>query len=140
MRIVIVGAKERNTDEDRKLVEELIDLCAVTYSNPMFITMLTFDGVGSFVKQKCLQKDSLGRYKHQLAECIVKLYASNQSKAEAAAIYLARNAPCFELGDIFYYFASADRRGSIEVMIEKQLIPSGRPYKIFMPGDPVTLV
>lgn len=137
---MIVGAKERDTDEDRALVGDLMEKAAVYYPGCLFITMLTQVGVGKFVKEKCLEKDGRGDFKFQFVACDVRLFAKNLSKAESAQIYIARNATVFELGQVFYYFASEDRRGTMENLIMDRVAPAGLPYKVLLPGDPIELI
>lgn len=140
MNCVIVGSKERDTEEDRALVGELMEKAAAYYPNCLFVTMLTSVGVGLFVKQKCTEKNGAGKFRFQCVACDVKIYASNLTHAESSAVYLARNATVFELGSLFYYFASEDRRGTMEDLIMNRVAPAGLPYKIFAPGDPVELI
>ena len=139
MKIVIVGAKDRNTDEDKALVEELVDLAAKTYPNCVFVTMLTHEGVGLFVKQKCLEKGSNSNFKFQLIEVNLRLYAKQLSKSEVSQIYLARNATMFELADMLIYLANNDRRGMIEDLVLNRIVPSGRPYIILLPSEKAKL-
>src|ERR1035437_5159832 len=137
MKIVIIGAKERNTPEDRQAVNALIEMAAVAYPGCVLITMLTHEGVGLFVKAKCLE--GAPDFKYQLVEISVRLYAKNLSKNEVSESYLARNASMFEVGDCFIYLASESRRGMIEELIPERVIPSGRPYRILLPGDKLEL-
>jgi hypothetical protein len=136
--VVIVGAKLRDAPEDKAVVCALMELAAKRYPNCCFVTMLTSMGVGSFVKQKCLEKDSLDRFRFQLIECNVRLYASNLSQSESSTIYIARNATVYEMGDVFLYLAMPDRRGPLEDLIDRA-VRGERPYRVFLPGDELTL-
>jgi hypothetical protein len=138
MNCVVIGAKDRNTPEDRVLVDELLDKLSDMYPNAIFVTMLTHTGVGRFVKEKCLQKYPDGRFRFQLIACDFRLYAVGLSQSELAQIYLARNASPFELGDCFCYFASQNRKGTMEALVERAQ-KSGRPFRVFLPSEKITL-
>jgi hypothetical protein len=140
MNVVVVGAKERCTEEDRELVNELLEKVAAACPNCVFVTMLTHVGVGKYVKEKCLEKNKQGQFRFQLIECTMRLFARQLSKSDVSSIYIARNATVFELGDAFYYFAGEDRRGTMEELFEQRVIPSGRPYRVFAPGEGITLI
>lgn len=135
MTIVIVGAKERNTQTDRELVYALIDLAAKRYPSCIFVTTMSGVGVGKFVKEKCLEKNSRQEYKYQFIDVDLRIYATGLSPAEASMLYIARNATLFELGDVFLYLGTDVRRGPLEDLIQKRVEPSGRLYRVFLPGD-----
>jgi hypothetical protein len=139
MNIVICGAKERNTEEDKRKVQELMNRAVVQYPNCVFVTILTHMGIGRFVKEACLEKGPGGQFRFQLIECSVRLYATQLSKSEVQQIYIARNATVFELADITYYFANRDRRGTLEDLVER-LQKENRPCRVLLPGDPVELI
>lgn len=136
MKVVLMGAKERETDKDRELVCEAMEKLSALYPGILMIALMTHMGVGKFVRDKCLEKDAAGNFKYQLIECSVRLYARHLSKAETAEIFIARNASAFEMGDILVYFAHPSRRGTTEDMLER-FKAAGRPYKVFLPGEPV---
>jgi len=139
MIVVIIGAKERKEEEDRAIVYNLMQLAATTYPSCVFATVLTHEGVGQFVKEKCLEKDDRHNFRYQLVECVLHLYAKFLNKAEVSQIYLTRNATLFELGDIFVYLAGRDRKGMMEDLIVNRVIPAGRPCVILGPGEPARL-
>jgi hypothetical protein len=141
MNIVIVGAKERDTPADRELVNELLDELHKKYPGMLVVTMATHMGIGKFVHEKCLERTpGKNEHKFQLCEVDTRILAKYLSKSEVAEIYLSRNATLFELGNMFYYFASASRRGTIEELLDNRVIPSGRPFKVFLPDDPISLI
>lgn len=139
MRVCIVGAKERDTEEDRQTVSDLMELISANQPGCLFITMLTHVGVGKFIREKCLERDSNDRFRFALIECNVRTYAQNLSKAELAQIYLARNGTPFEMSDVLYYLASEERRGPMEDLLERFSL-AGRPVKVLMPGEPLELI
>jgi hypothetical protein len=136
MKIVIVGAKERDTQEDRQLVCDLMDRIASEAPHTTFVAALTHMGVGRFVKDYGLTKNADNCYLFQVIECSVRIYAQALSKSELAQIYLARNATVSELGDMLIYLASEDRRGTCEDLLER-FTATKRPTLVLMPGDPV---
>ena len=140
MNVVIVGATDRKSIDDRLLVNKLIDLAYRTYPECVFVTTLSHTGVGKFVKDKCMEKTAENANVYQLVECSIRVFATTFSRPETMQVLLAANAALFELGDVFYFFASEDRRGTTEELITKRVIPSGRAYKIFLPGQDVSLV
>jgi hypothetical protein len=137
MNICVVGAKERNTPQDKELVAELINKLAQEFPNPVFITMLTHTGVGRFVKEHCIEKRPDGKFKWQLITVDFRLYAVGLSQAELSQVYIARNASPFELGSAFVYFANSTRRGTMEDLIQRAE-KAGIPNRIFMPGEPIS--
>jgi hypothetical protein len=136
MRIAIVGAKERDTEEDRQLVAALMDKITAEAPYTVFVAMMTHTGVGRFVKDKALCKDADGRYGHRMVECSVRVFAKGMSKSELVELYLARNATPFELSDMLIYLASEDRRGTCEELLER-FEKANRPVLVMHPGDPV---
>jgi hypothetical protein len=136
MRICIVGSKERDMPEDRALVHELMERIVGEVPHIVFVTVMTHMGVGKFVRDKCLEKDANGQYRFALIECSVRIHARSLSKTEAAQIYLARNASPFEMSDMMVYFASEDRRGTCEDILERFQV-AGRPAVVMMPGDSI---
>ena len=54
VKIAIVGARERDTEEDRQLVGQLMERLDVEAPRSTFISTLTHIGVGRFVKEKML--------------------------------------------------------------------------------------
>ena len=139
MNVVIVGAKNRDTQEDKDQVLKLLDEAAKHYPNCVFVTMLTHVGVGKFVKERCLEKGARNGFRYQLIECATRLFCQQFSKNELSAIYIARNATVHELGDVFYYFAAEDRRGTMEDLIERAE-RSGRPCCVMLPGEEFKLL
>jgi hypothetical protein len=131
----MLGAKERDTDEDRELVQTLMQMCRKKYGHCMFVSLDQQMGVGQFLRQLCQEKDSHNRYVHQLILCGTRLFAVDLPKAELVPIFMARNATLFELGDVFIYLANEERRGTIEELIQDRVKPSGRPYVVLEPGD-----
>lgn len=138
MKVVIVGSKDRVGESDRALTHELMTLAAKTYPGCIFVTMLTQEGVGQYVKEKCLQQDERGNWWGQFVECNVRLYAKTLSKTDTSAIYLARNATVAELCDVLVFLASPGRKGMVEELADR-IKALGRPYVVLMPGDPARL-
>ncbi len=136
MNVVIVGAHNRASKDDRKLVSDLIDALAAKYSSCMFVTTAHSEGVGKYVREKCLEKNVRNEYKYQLAVVNVQLFVSKRSREEVAAIYQTRNATLLELGDIYYYLASDSRSGMMETLITSAQ-ELGRPVTVMLPGDPL---
>lgn len=136
MKIAIVGSKERDTEEDRQLVASLLEQLVLEAPHSVFVTALSHIGVGKFVRDKCLEKTELGRYRFALIECSVRIYAQSLSKSELSQIYLARNATPFETADMLIYLASEDRRGTMEDLLER-FQRAGRPALVLMPGEKI---
>jgi len=134
MKLVIVGAKERDTEEDRLFVHALMDQIAAEAPHTTFVTALTHMGVGRFVKEYGLTKNADNRYIFQIVECSVRIYAQDLSKPELAQIYIAKNATVAELGDMLIYLASEDRRGTCEDLLSR-FEALRRPTLVLMPGD-----
>jgi len=139
MRVCIVGAKERDTESDRRTVCDLMEQISEQSSGCLFITMMTHVGVGKFIREKCLERDANDRYRFALIECNTRVYAQNLAKSELAQIYLARNGTPFEMSDVLYYLASEERRGPMEELLQR-FIDAGRPVKVLMPGDDLELI
>ncbi len=140
MRVVIVGARERETDEDRRLVEELVDKIAATNFDVIFICTNSWNkGVGQFVRTKCLEKDDRSQFKYQVVIFDVRAYTSRRSPAEMADFYIARDESLFVIADALYYLAGHDRKGTAEDLVAK-MQAAGRPVKILAPGEPISLI
>ena len=140
MKIVIVGARDRDSDADKEAVGALIERAYDKYIDCVIITAFASNGIGQFVKEKCLEKDGGGNFKFQMIECLVRTYTRNLTRVEYGEVCVAMNALLFELGDCFFMFAADDRRGTLEELITERVQPSGRPYRVFLPGDPVQLI
>lgn len=135
-----MGSKERETEEDQKLVEQLIEKIAAKHFEVLFICTNSWTrGVGQFVRAKCTQKDGNGVFLHQLIIFDIRTYAQYLSRDQMAEIYISRNAAIFELADMLYYFADRKRMGTFDDLC-KRMQEAGRPTRIFMPGEPVTLI
>jgi hypothetical protein len=96
-------------------------------------------GIGEFVRKKCVEKTSTGAFKFQLVIFDLRLYSDTLSSSQKASLFLARNASLFEAADMLYYFAGDDRRGVVEDLCTR-MQEAGRPVKVFLPGDPITLI
>lgn len=136
MNICIVGARERDTGEDRQLVGQLVEQIAAEAPHSTFISTLTHVGVGLFVKDKCLEKDVNNNYRFAFIECQVRMYARGLSRSDLSQIYLARNASPFEMSDVLIYLASEDRRGTMEELLER-FQRAARPFLILGAGEPL---
>lgn len=137
MKVVIVGAKERDTIEDRDLVCRLVEKIAAEAPRTIFVGSMTHVGVGRFLKDKCLEHDPVsGRYRYVLVDCSVRVFAQGLSKADMSQIFLARNATPLEIGDLLIYLASEDRRGTCEDLVDR-FVKAGRPVVILAPGEPL---
>ena len=136
MYIVIAGARERDTDEDRDYVNFLIEQIQQEAPHTIFVGTLTHTGVGRYVREKCLERDGEGRYRFALIECSVKIFAQGLAKSDLATIYLARNATPFEMADALIYLASEDRRGTVEEL-KTRFDKAGRPVLVLAPGQAV---
>ena len=139
MKVVIVGAKTRNTNHDRVQVNELIDAAWAKYPNCLFVSTSHNEGVGKYVREKCLERTGAGLFKYQLALVNIQLYVSKLSRQEVTALYQTRIASLLEIGDIYYYLASENRTGVMEELIGRALAMN-RPVKILLPGDPIELI
>jgi hypothetical protein len=137
MNVVIVGSKYRNIETDRGLVDELLEKCIKTYGSCLFFTIRQTEGVGRMIFEACSKKDHLERYVYQFADINVRLFAKNLSNTEASVVYLARNAFLYEVGDVFFLLADEERKSAVEELFSKRVEPSGRPFKIFLPGEPI---
>ena len=140
MKIVIVGAKDRTAASDKKDVDTLIELAASTYPDCVIVTAFAYAGIGQFVKEKCLEKDEQNQFRFQLIECSLRTYTRSLTRIEYGEVCVAMNAMLFELGDCFYHFASTDRRGTLEELITDRLIQQNRPFRVFLPGDTITVI
>ena len=132
----MVGAKERDTEEDRLLVEKLVEQISSEAPHTVFVGMMTHIGVGRFLKDKILRRDGNGSFSFSMIECSVRVFARGMSKSDLVQIYLARNATPFEISDMLIYLASEDRRGTCEELLER-FHHAGRPVLVLMPGDPL---
>src|SRR5215471_12520809 len=121
MKIVIVGAKERSAPSDKKDVETLIELASIGYPDCVIVTAFATGGIGMFVKEKCLEKTQGGQFRFQLIECSMRAYTHTLTRIEYGEACVAMNAMLFELGDCFYHFASPDRRGTLEELINDRV-------------------
>jgi len=140
MKIVIVGAKDRTSPADKQDVDRLIELAALHYPDCVIVTAFAYGGIGQFVKEKCLEKDDSGQFKYQLIECSLRTYTRSLTRIEYGEVCVAMNAMLFELGDVFYHFASTDRRGTLEELITERVLPQSRPFKIFLPGEDIAVI
>jgi hypothetical protein len=133
--IVIVGAKDRNSVDDGNDVETLIGLLGKQYGTFTAITAMTHVGIGAIVKRICGSVTPERPSRIPLVEADVRIFAHNLSQETMTQFYLIRNAMLFEAGDLFYSFPHPQRRNVIDELMNKRVIPAGRPHRIFLPGD-----
>jgi hypothetical protein len=139
MKIAVVGSKERCSEEDRVLVESLIEQVAQRNFDAVFICTDSWNrGIGEFVRKKCVEKVQ-GEFIYQVILVDLRTYWKHRSRDEVAQVYRARNASLYEMADMLYYFAGSERKSAIDDLVTR-MQESGRPVKVFYPGDPISLL
>src|SRR5580693_755378 len=110
MFIIVVGARERKNPADKAQVDEVLNRLRAKYGATMVVTSVACDqGIGAFVKQKCLENSVDFRF----LEITQRIYA-DLPRSRMIQVFIARNAILAELGDEFHIFVDADHRGTME--------------------------
>lgn len=139
MNIVIIGAKDRDTSDDIADVSKLLDLLEQKYGEFTVVSMMGHMGIGKIVKTACDRAVGQREHRFPFCEADIRVYAKGLTKDQMAQLYTARNATLFEIGDEFYSFPHPQRRAVIDELIEKRVMPAGRPYQVFHCGDDIQL-
>ena len=152
MNVVIIGSRSRSSQTDKEAVSLLVTQSVELYQSCTFVTTFTTqrEGIGSYVLNECFKTDSEGRFKHNdilgfwkykvidLKLSVHSSYRDAISWAEQTKIDESRNIALLEIGDIFFYFASEDRKGMLEALMKKVSAQS-IPNRIFLPNDKIDI-
>ena len=139
MKIVIVGAKDRESEDDRLDVAALLDALEVKYHNFTVVTVMSHTGIGKLVKNFCSAPKDGRKHRFAFCEADVRVYANDLNREDMAQLYTARNAMLFEIGDLFFGFPHPQRRAVVDELFSKRVEPNNRPHRIFLPGDDITI-
>ena len=115
MFVIVVGARERKTPADESQVCEVLSRLKTKYGATMVVTSAACDqGIGSFVKKKCLGNSTDFRF----LEITQRIYA-DLPRSRMIQVFIARNAVLAELGDEFHIFVDPDHHGTMEDLMQR---------------------
>lgn len=131
MNIVIVGARDRReTEEDKKVVENAIQLLVKQHGLRLHIASAGCDkGIGKLVRDYCLSNKII------FAEARVKLEGDDIPRTFFAHVFLARNLTLREIGDEFYIFKGPNENGIIESLINPAMEKVGQGRVFIYPNN-----
>jgi hypothetical protein len=139
MKIVIVGAKDRDSADDLRDVSELLDKLEERYQSFTVLTVMSHFGIGKLVKELCGKATPSKLHRFPFVEADIHVYANDLGRDDMVQLYMGRNAMLMELGDIFYHFPHPQRRSVVDELFANRVIPASRPHKSFLPGDDIEL-
>lgn len=121
MNVVIVGARERaETEEDRKIAEELIVSLVRQHSSRLKVLSVGCDkGIGKIVRDYCMENGIT------FVEVRMKFEGDDIPKHFFAHMFLARNAALLDVGDEYYVFKGPNENGIVENIIPLALAKVG---------------
>ena len=137
MNIVIVGAKDRDSKDDIADVGILLDKLELKYGVFTVLSVMSHCGIGAVVKRLCSAGAGPRKHRFPFVDADVRVYANDLNKTDMSQLYRSRNAMLYEAGDLFFSFPHPQRRAVIDELIEKRVVPNGRPYRVFLPGDDI---
>jgi predicted RNase H-related nuclease YkuK (DUF458 family) len=115
MFLVVVGARERKSPIDEAQVVEVLNRLKTKYGTTMMVTSVACDqGIGSFVKKRCLQNTT----DFAFLEITQRIYA-DLPRSRMIQVFIARNAILAELGDEFHIFVDPNHHGTMEDLIKR---------------------
>jgi hypothetical protein len=135
MRVVIIGARNRNDMKDTALVNSIIDECKTRYSNLIIVVASCDKGVGRVVKDRNIDKHIPGKFEFDMIELQMRHYLRQElPRSEFTAHWNALNATLFELGDEFHLLTEEYPKGAVMDILRR--IKSGhRRYAIYKPSE-----
>lgn len=135
MMVVIMGAWNREERSDNELVNKIVDDLGRRYQQSLVIITAGCDrGVGKIIKNRLMPKSkSEQQGEYGFIEVGTRIFIEDVPKTMLAAIFTARNATVFELGDEFHLLMGKDQKGHIQDLFER-VTRSGQPYAVYRFG------
>ena len=130
MFVVVVGAVERREEGDEELMVTILEDLRKKYPSLVVISAACDKGIGNVIKTHCLEE----KMRFRFMEVYTRIFAE-LPKTKLAQVFIARNANLEELGDEFHIFATRDRRGSVEDLIQRVSAKGDRPVYVYVPGE-----
>jgi hypothetical protein len=112
---VIVGDLDRESAEDKVAVVSLMNKLKNKYRDLTIVSAACERGIGSIVRNRCLDKDNKDFSFIELGIRVWKI----TDKDKLSKIYSTRNATLQELGEIFFVFSSGWRLGHISDLLDR---------------------
>jgi len=135
VRVVIVGARNRNELIDTRLVNEIIDQCKVKYSNLIVVVASCDKGVGRIVKERNLDKHIPGKIEFDMIELMMRHYLQNGlPRNEYTTCWNALNSTLLELGDEFHLLIPEYPKGVVQDLL-KRIKEANLPRAIYRPSE-----
>ncbi|MDE2104533.1 MAG: hypothetical protein KGL39_45275 [Patescibacteria group bacterium] len=126
MFVVIVGSRERNVEEDRDKVAELLNELHGKYPSLVVTSCGCDRGVGLWVKEFCMTRANRDRFR--FVEISAKMYGVGLVRTQKAQIFMARNSMLVEMGEEFHVFNDTSGRRNAVSDLCSRLTNAGRGY------------
>lgn len=136
MKIVIVGDRSRESLEDCKLVNLIIDALKLQYPKLRIITKGCDRGVGKFIKNRLTDQESRRPKEVDWTEVSLQHHLVDEDlpKMEFSSDYDALNSVLFELGDEFHILSEERPRGVIMNLL-RRVTKGNLRYSLYKPRD-----
>jgi len=115
MFVVIMGDLKRNTEEDKQQVFDLLEELKTTYSDLTIVSGACKDGIGSFVRNRCIADPK--KLEFSFVEIDIRVWAK-LAQATLSKVYMSRNPSLVYIGDVFHVFPYGGDKGHIPDLIE----------------------
>jgi hypothetical protein len=132
MKVVVMGAWNRDEVADIQLVGQLLDSLVVRYGDQLIIVTAGCDrGVGKLVKNRAMpQNKGAEQGEFAFIEVSTRIFIQDASKSTLAGIFIARNATLVELGEEFHLFLGRESKGAMQDLVER-VERSGIPFALY---------
>jgi len=136
MKVVIVGDRNRESEEDFKLINQILDYCRDNYPKCRIITKGTDRGVGKWIRTRLSDPVTHRPTEMDWTEINLThhLVEGDLPKIQFSADYDALNAVLLEMGDEFHILSEERPRG-VTMNLLRRVIDAHRPYALYKPHE-----
>lgn len=135
MRVVLVGARNRNEMADAALVNSIIDSCKERYPNVIFIVASCDKGVGRIVKSRNIDPHIPNKFEFDMIEIQMRHFLNQElPRSEFTSHWNALNSVLVELGDEFHLLTEEFPKGAVFDLIKRVKV-AHRPFAVYKPSE-----
>lgn len=135
MRVVIAGARGRREQEDKPVINALLDNLRRKYSHLLVITTACDRGIGKLVKNKCLPKQFGGKPIIDFVEFSMRIYVEDMSANEFSTLFNSKNRTLVDVGEEFHLFMGYNEQRGVMGNLLQEVVKRGLPYAKYGPND-----
>jgi hypothetical protein len=133
VKVVIVGSRTRDEQQDKALVDNIIDSCKERFAKVIFVTKSCDKGVGKLIYDRCkLPTKTGGRPEFDMIEVTLRhmLHEHELPRHEFLGHFNSLNAALAELGDEFHVLTEEKPTGAMVDMVNR-IESIGAPYATY---------